>query len=94
MVLVSNRYLITCTDYFSKWPEAQALPSKCAEGVAKFVLSLITRFGCFKVCISDQSREFVNSLNTASTSKVGENSSRMLKQGVLCQWHSGSMIPF
>eukprot|EP00731_Ephydatia_muelleri_P007459 Em0003g1707a len=66
-----NRYLITCTDYFSKWPEAQALPSKCAEGVAKFVLSLITRFGCFKVCISDQGREFVNSLNEKLFSLTG-----------------------
>ena len=57
------RYLITCTDYFSKWPEAQALPSKCAAGVANFLLSLITRFGCFQICISDQGREFVNEIN-------------------------------
>ena len=48
---------------FSKLPEAQALPSKCAEGIAKFIYSLITRFGCFRICISDQGREFVNSLN-------------------------------
>ncbi|KAL5510634.1 hypothetical protein EMCRGX_G006207 [Ephydatia muelleri] len=34
---------VSCTDYFSKWPEAQSLPSKCAEGGPKFVLSLITR---------------------------------------------------
>ncbi|KAL5484301.1 hypothetical protein EMCRGX_G020775 [Ephydatia muelleri] len=26
-----NRYQVTCTTYFSKWPEAQALLSKCAE---------------------------------------------------------------
>ena len=57
------RYLITCTDYFSKRPEAQALPSKCAAGVANFLLSLITRFGCFQICISDQGREFVNEIN-------------------------------
>ena len=37
--------------------------AKSAEGVAHFLLSLITRFGCFQVCISDQGREFVNSLN-------------------------------
>ncbi|KAL5479473.1 hypothetical protein EMCRGX_G022999 [Ephydatia muelleri] len=58
-----DRYLATCTDYFSKWPEAQALPTKSAEGVAHFLLSLITWFGCFSVCISDQGREFVNALN-------------------------------
>ena len=57
------RYLVTCTDYFTKWPEAQPLISKSAEGVAYFLLSLITRFGCFQVCISDQRREFVNNLN-------------------------------
>ena len=57
------RYLATCIDYFSKWPEAQALPTKSAEEVAHFLLSLITRLGCFHVCISDQGREFVNSLN-------------------------------
>ena len=34
----SVRYLATCTDYFSKWPEAQALPKKSAEGVAHFLL--------------------------------------------------------
>ena len=57
------RYLITCRDYFSKWPEAQALPSKCAAGVANFLFSLITRLGCFQICISDQGREFVNEKN-------------------------------
>eukprot|EP00731_Ephydatia_muelleri_P032631 Em0024g175a len=45
----NNRFLVTCTDYFSKWPEAQALPSKCAEGIANFIYSLIARFGCFKL---------------------------------------------
>ena len=45
------------------FPSAQALPTKSAEEVAHFLLSLITRLGCFHVCISDQGREFVNSLN-------------------------------
>ncbi|KAL5516747.1 hypothetical protein EMCRGX_G002154 [Ephydatia muelleri] len=39
----NNRFLVTCTDYFSKWPEAQALLSKCAEGIANFIYSLIAR---------------------------------------------------
>jgi hypothetical protein len=29
-----NKYIITITDYFSKWPEAGALPDKTAIGVA------------------------------------------------------------
>ena len=32
-----NRYIITLVDYFSKWPEAAALPDKKAEGVALFL---------------------------------------------------------
>jgi hypothetical protein len=35
-----NRYIITLTDYFSKWAEAAPLPSKHAEGVAKFIYSV------------------------------------------------------
>ncbi|KAL5491158.1 hypothetical protein EMCRGX_G016393 [Ephydatia muelleri] len=58
-----SRYLATCIDYFSKWRVAQALPTKSAEEVAHFLLSLIARLGCFHVCISDQGREFVNSFN-------------------------------
>ena len=57
------RYLITCTDYFSKWPEAKAVPNKDATTVAKFLYSLILRLGCFVTCITDQGREFVNALN-------------------------------
>lgn len=58
-----NKYIITCSDYFSKWVEAKALPDKTAESVAKFLLSLICRFGCFTICHTDQGREFVNQLN-------------------------------
>ena len=30
-----NQYILTVNDYFTKWGEAVALPSKYAEGVAK-----------------------------------------------------------
>ena len=58
-----NRYIVTCTDYFSKRIEAETIPDKCANTVAKFLLSLICRFGCFSICHSNQGREFVNQLN-------------------------------
>lgn len=32
-----NKYIVTLSDYFSKWPEAQALPDKTALGVAEFL---------------------------------------------------------
>ena len=35
-----NKYVITLTDYFSKWTEATALPDKSADGVARFMYSV------------------------------------------------------
>ena len=35
-----NKYIITLCDYFSKWPEAMPLKSKCVEGVADFWFSV------------------------------------------------------
>ena len=34
-----NKYIITLTDYFSKWAEATALPDKTADGVTRFMNS-------------------------------------------------------
>ena len=35
-----NKYVVTLTDYFSKWAEALPLPDKSAVGVAKFIYSV------------------------------------------------------
>ena len=35
-----NKYIVTLTDYFSKWAEAAPLPSKHAEGVARLIYSV------------------------------------------------------
>lgn len=35
-----NKYIITLTDYFTKWAEAAPLPDKTALGVAKFIYSV------------------------------------------------------
>ena len=32
-----KKYIITLTDYFSKWPEAEALANKDADSVARFI---------------------------------------------------------
>lgn len=57
------RYIFTCIDYFTKWTEAKALPTKESKGVADFLYSLFCQHGVpFKVQ-SDQGREFANSLN-------------------------------
>ena len=51
-----NSYIVTCSDYFTKWPEAAAM----AATVAKFLYQLITRHGNPTIIQSDQGREFVN----------------------------------
>lgn len=66
-----NKYIITCTDYFSKWVEAEGLPDKTAHSVAKFLVRLICRMGCFEYCHSDQGREFVNELNRTLFAMAG-----------------------
>ncbi|CAL9688356.1 unnamed protein product [Knipowitschia caucasica] len=56
-------YMLTATDYFSKWVEAYPLKSKSALEVAQRLCSIIYRHGCPKRILSDQGREFVNELN-------------------------------
>ena len=38
-----NKYIITLVDYFSKWPEAEALPDKSSKGVALFLYRMMCR---------------------------------------------------
>lgn len=58
-----NKYIMTVSCFFSKWPEATALTNKTAVEVAKFLFKCFTRHGCCQVKISDQGREFVNKVN-------------------------------
>ena len=58
-----KKYIITATDYFSKWAEAAPLPDKTAVGVADFLFSLFCRHGWPEIIISDQGREFVNAVS-------------------------------
>ena len=39
-----NKYMVTMIDYFTKWPEAAALPDKTAKGVAQFIFTTICRY--------------------------------------------------
>ncbi len=57
-----HKYIITATDYFTKWPEAAPLLDKTAVGVANFLFSTFCCHGWPEIIISDQGREFVNSL--------------------------------
>ena len=74
-----NKYIVTLTDYFSKWAEAAPLPSKHAAGVAKFIYSVsIVRYfkgdvlHSFNVAFGK--RVYLVSINTwhAESLKLGE----------------------
>lgn len=54
-----NRFVCVVMDYFSKWPEAYALPNHEAETVASVLVNeCFTRFGVPSELHSDQGREF------------------------------------
>ena len=54
------RYILTQTDYFSKYVEAFAIPEKSAICVAEGLYKSFCRHGAPVHVISDQGREFVN----------------------------------
>ena len=58
-----NRYLLTTTDYFSKYVEAIPLPDKSALSVTKGLYKAYCRHGAPAHIISDQGRDFVNQVH-------------------------------
>ena len=60
-----NRYIITAIDYFTRWPEAKAVPNATAEVTAKFIYKdIICRHGIVDIIHTDQGTHFVNELIT------------------------------
>lgn len=58
-----NRYLLTFTDYVTRYCEAIPIRNQTAETVAQeFVHKIITRYGVPKRLLTDQGRNFVSSL--------------------------------
>ncbi len=55
-----NKYIMTVSCLFSKWPEAFPLKDKGAAGIAELLFQCFCRHGCCEVKITDQGREFVN----------------------------------
>jgi hypothetical protein len=53
---------VVCVDLFSKWPETQPVQVKSVRSVYNFFLSLVCSHGCPSIVITDQGREFCNSL--------------------------------
>src|SRR3989337_1276046 len=58
-----NRYLVVAIDYFTKWPEARAIPNAKAETVAAFIFEeIICRHGVPKEILSNRGTHFNNAL--------------------------------
>ena len=64
-----NKYIVALTDHFSKYPVAKAIPDKSSHEVAVFVYETISAYGVFDSVITDQGREFVNSVMDVLTTK-------------------------
>ena len=64
-------YVIGLIDYFSKWTEGEPLSNKTAVSVASFLYKVIFRHVCFKIQITDQDREFENSVSIALHDMTG-----------------------
>ncbi|KAJ8337414.1 hypothetical protein SKAU_G00386340 [Synaphobranchus kaupii] len=58
-----NRYILVAMDYFTKWPEAFAIPDQSAATTAeRLVEEMFTRFGAPAELHSDQGRNFKSQL--------------------------------
>ena len=58
-----NRYIVVAIDYFSKWPEAFAVPNQEAATVARVLVDgFFCRFGMPEELHSDQGRNFESAL--------------------------------
>jgi hypothetical protein len=58
-----NKYIIVATDYFTKWPEAEAISEATGKRVAEFIYQIIIcRHGCPKQILSDRGTHFRNEI--------------------------------
>eukprot|EP00731_Ephydatia_muelleri_P011336 Em0006g230a len=58
-----NSYILTLCDYFTKWVEAVAFPTKEASGIASSLFKIFMKMGLPAVITTDQGSEFKNQLN-------------------------------
>ena len=57
------RYIITAMDYLTRWDEVEPVKDCTVAIVAKFLFeTVVTRFRCPKILISDQGMHFFNQL--------------------------------
>ena len=72
-----NRYILTLQDYFTKWPEALALPDNKASTVARALVDhVVSRFGVPHEIHSDQGRSFEGEVFQAVVQLLGVHKTR------------------
>jgi transposase InsO family protein len=63
-----ERYIITVTEYLTRWVEAREVKDCSATTTALFIFDgIITGFGCTKILMSDQGTHFINKIVEALT---------------------------
>ena len=72
-----NRYILIAMDYFTKWPEAYALPNQEAQTIAKVLVDqFVSRFGAPAQLHSDQGRNFESQVFTEMCKLLGIEKTR------------------
>jgi len=65
-----NKYIVVAIDYFTKWPEARAIPEATGSEVSKFIYEdIICRHGCPQKILTDRGSHFNNQLIEGLTNK-------------------------
>lgn len=59
-----HQYICVFIDYFTKWPQAYPLKSKSAGEVTNCLIKFVHQFEAPKMILTDQGKEFVNSVST------------------------------
>jgi len=60
---IGARYIITVTEYLTRWAEVQPVKDCTGATTKKFLFEyVLTKFGCPKVLISDRGTHFLNEM--------------------------------
>ena len=76
-----NRFILTCTCLWSKFPVAYAIPDKSAASVASKLVKMFWQYGPPQRIITDDGRKFVNHCNDFLFEKFG------VRQAVTLAYH-------